>query len=111
MTACPSAIYNPPLPFSPKAVVAKLQHQANNGPPYIQHQATNALARILGLYDQTKDLAKRLAEPILGEPETNGKPKKKKLTNIQKVRILQRGGELPSEDDEEEGGEEDADPL
>ena len=55
--------HNPPLPFTPKAVIDRLRLRATNGADYVQLQATKALARILGLYDQTKSLAERLRDP------------------------------------------------
>ena len=101
---------NPPLPFSPKAVVSHLQHHATNGPAYVQLGATKALARILGLYDQTRDLAKRMAEPRLIESGPDAKPKKKKLSRIHRAQILARGEDPPPEEDEEEAQEQ-PDPL
>ena len=41
---------NPPLPFTSDAIVNQLRHQATNGPAYVQHSATRALAQIKGLY-------------------------------------------------------------
>ena len=55
--------HNPPLPFTPKAIIDRLRLRATNGADYVQLQATKALARILGLYDQTKPLAERLRDP------------------------------------------------
>ena len=43
---------NPPLPFNNDAIVNQLRHQATNGPAYVQHSATKALAHIKGLYAQ-----------------------------------------------------------
>ena len=64
MSACTIAQHhNPPLPFTPKAVIDRLRFRATNGAAYVQLQATKALARILGLYDQTKPLAERLRDP------------------------------------------------
>ena len=100
---------NPPLKLSPRAVLNQLRFHATNGPAYVQLGATKAIARNLGLYDQTKDLAQRLAEPILGEPETSAKPKKQKLSRILRAQILARGEDPPAED-EEEGSDQDDDP-
>lgn len=64
MSACTIAQpHNPPLPFTPKAVIDRLRLHATNGAAYVQLQATKALARILGLYDQSKPLAERLRDP------------------------------------------------
>ncbi len=43
---------NPPLPFTNEAIINRLRHQATNGPAYVQHSATKALAHIKGLYAQ-----------------------------------------------------------
>ena len=43
---------NPPLPFTNDAIINQLRHQATNGPAYVQHGATKALAHIKGLYAQ-----------------------------------------------------------
>ncbi len=43
---------NPPLPFTNDAIIDQLRHQATNGPAYVQHSATKALAHIKGLYAQ-----------------------------------------------------------
>ncbi len=46
---------NPPLEYSKKAIREHLQHHATNGPAYVQIQATNALARMIGLYEDAKN--------------------------------------------------------
>ena len=73
--------HNPPLEYSKKAIREHLQHHATNGPAHVQIQATKALARMIGLYedakqginhavDQVKDKAKdgglNLAERVAG---------------------------------------------
>ena len=45
---------NPPLPFTNDAIIDRLRHQATNGPAYVQHSATKALAHIKGLYAQAQ---------------------------------------------------------
>ncbi len=45
---------NPPLPFTNDAIIDQLRHQATNGPAYVQHSATKALAHIKGLYAQAQ---------------------------------------------------------
>ena len=45
---------NPPLEYNKKAIREHLQHHATNGPAYVQIQATNALARMIGLYEDAK---------------------------------------------------------
>ena len=46
--------HNPPLPFTRDAIINRLRHQATNGPAYVQHSATKALARLKGLYDEAR---------------------------------------------------------
>ena len=45
---------NPPLPFTRDAIVNQLRHQATNGPAYVQHSATKALAHLKGLYAEAR---------------------------------------------------------
>ena len=45
---------NPPLEYSKTAIREHLQLHATNGPAYVQIQATKALARMIGLYDDAK---------------------------------------------------------
>ena len=45
---------NPPLDYNKKAIREHLQFHATNGPAYVQIQATKALARMIGLYDDAK---------------------------------------------------------
>ena len=47
-----SGTANPPLPYTNDAIINRLRHQATNGPAYVQHGATKALAHIKGLYAQ-----------------------------------------------------------
>ncbi len=49
-----STTANPPLPFTADAIIDRLRHQATNGPAYVQHSATKALAHIKGLYAQAQ---------------------------------------------------------
>ena len=49
-----SGTANPPLPFTRDAIIDRLRHQATNGPAYVQHSATKALAHIKGLYAQAQ---------------------------------------------------------
>ena len=49
-----TAAANPPLPFTNDAIIDRLRHQATNGPAYVQHSATKALAHIKGLYAQAR---------------------------------------------------------
>ena len=53
---------NPPLEYSKKAIREHLQHHATNGPAYVQIQATNALARMIGLYEDAKQGITNAAE-------------------------------------------------
>ena len=62
---------NPPLPFTPRAVIDRFRFLANNAPYYVQIQATNALARILGLNDTKVPLYQRLADPLTEAPQTD----------------------------------------
>ena len=50
--------FNKPLAVNKTAIVNHLAHHATNGPAYVQLNATKALARITGLYDQARYEAK-----------------------------------------------------
>lgn len=45
---------NPPLEYKRTAIREHLQFHATNGPAHVQIQATKALARMIGLYDDAK---------------------------------------------------------
>ena len=53
MTAATMTV-NPPLPYTKKAIIDHLRHQATNGPAYVQLGATKTLARFIGLYEDAK---------------------------------------------------------
>ena len=53
---------NPPLEFSKKAIREHLQFHATNGPAYVQIQATKALARMIGLYEDARLIARQAFE-------------------------------------------------
>ena len=57
MTAATMTV-NPPLPYTKKAIIDHLRHQATNGPAYVQLGATKTLARFIGLYEDAKHAAK-----------------------------------------------------
>ena len=112
---------NPPLEYSKKAIREHLQHHATNGPAYVQIQATNALARMIGLYedakqglgeavDQAKDKAKEgglnFAERVAGL--MNGTIKATP-EEIKASRLCQ--DPFAEEEDEDHATEEDDDPL
>ena len=102
---------NPPLEFSKKAIREHLQFHATNGPAYVQIQATKALARMIGLYDDAKkgvndmvDKAKQTGQTLYEKAEAirNG---------THKVTAEELGDYLTAgTDDEEEGGTDEAEP-
>ena len=49
-----AATVNPPLPYTKDAIRDHLRHHATNGPAYVQIQATKALARMIGLFEEGK---------------------------------------------------------
>ena len=49
---------NPPLPFTKDAIIGNFQIHATNGPAYVQLQATRALARLKGMYEEARLLAR-----------------------------------------------------
>ena len=60
-----AATVNPPLPYTKDAIRDHLRHHATNGPAYVQIQATKALARMIGLFEDAKQAAKNQAERIV----------------------------------------------
>ncbi len=58
---------NPPLPYTRDAIIGHLQQHASNGPAYVQIQATKALARIMGLFDEAKSAIKDTIHHISDE--------------------------------------------
>lgn len=55
---------NPPLPFTRDAIINQLQRQATNGPAYVQHSATKALAHLKGLYAEARYEAKQRFDAV-----------------------------------------------
>ena len=58
MTIPTTGHFNPPLSVNKTAIINHLAHHATNGPAYVQLNATKALARLTGLYDQARYEAK-----------------------------------------------------
>ena len=61
---------NPPLAYTKEAIRGHLQHHATNGPAYVQIQATKALARMIGLYDEAKDAVGRTKDAALDKTKS-----------------------------------------
>lgn len=61
---------NPPLPFTRDAIIGQLQRQATNGPAYVQHSATKALAHLKGLYAEARYQAKHVVERAVEQAQT-----------------------------------------
>ena len=61
---------NPPLAYTKEAIRGHLQHHATNGPAYVQIQATKALARMIGLYDEAKDAAGRTKDAAVDKTKS-----------------------------------------
>ncbi|MCY3572517.1 MAG: hypothetical protein OXH19_14410 [Chloroflexi bacterium] len=55
---------NPPLPFTRDAIINQLQRQATNGPAYVQHSATKALAHLKSLYAEARYEAKQRFDAV-----------------------------------------------
>ena len=53
-----AATMNAPLPFTKEAIIGNFQIHATNGPAYVQLQATRALARLKGMYEEARLLAR-----------------------------------------------------
>ena len=97
---------NPPLAYTRQAIIDQLCHQATNGPAYVQHSATKALARTSGLYEagrligrQAFDAAVTRAEQLTADvveqvAEATGKLK----TGYARVVEIQNGAEVTEED-------------
>ena len=96
----------PALAYTRQAIIDQLCHQATNGPAYVQHSATKALARTSGLYEagrligrQAFDAAVKRAEQLTVDvveqvAETAGKLK----TGYARVVELQNGAKPTPEE-------------
>ena len=65
---------NPPLPFTKDAIIGNFQIHATNGPAYVQLQATRALARLKGMYEEARLLAReafKTQAPGHPQPQTD----------------------------------------
>ena len=97
---------NPPLAYTRQAIIDQLCRQATNGPAYVQHSATKALARTSGLYEagrligrQAFDAAVTRAEQLTADvveqvAEATGKLK----TGYARIAELRNGAEVTMED-------------
>ncbi len=102
---------NPPLEFSKKAIREHLQFHATNGPAYVQIQATKALARMIGLYDDAKNGFSEAVDNV----KQKGKSLHERMEAIRngthKVTREELGDyAIVTEEDEEEGGTDEAEP-
>ncbi len=112
---------NPPLAYTKEAIRGHLQHHATNGPAYVQIQATKALARMIGLYDEAKDAARKTKDAALEKTKDAVHPITKKLnTLMQQAGITElsdfscysrKKRDEPADEDEEEANSDDAEPL
>ena len=74
--------HNPPLPFTKDAIINRLRHQATNGPAYVQHSATKALARLKGLYDEARFEARAKFETARDAAREASDQATGKITNL-----------------------------
>ena len=94
---------NPPLPFTKEAIVNQLRHQATNGPTYVQHSATKALAHLKGLYAEARfeaRLAFETAREAVREAaeQVADQATEQVLTGYERVTELMNGAEVTEED-------------
>lgn len=97
---------NPPLDYTHQAIIDRLRQQATNGPAYIQHSATKALARTIGLFEigrlsgrhafeVARDVAEKLFDKVSGQAE----PAAEKIkTGYERIVEIQNGAELTPEE-------------
>ena len=52
----------PPVPYTADAIRAGIAHEAANGPSHVRIKALGMMARITGLYEQGKQIARLTAE-------------------------------------------------
>ena len=102
---------NPPLEFSKQAIRQHLQHHATNGPAYVQIQATKALARMIGLYDD----AKKGVNDMVDKAKQTGQTLYEKVEAIKngthKVTAEELGDYLTAGTDDEEAASQDDDDI
>ena len=94
---------NQPLPYTKQAIKDHLAYQATHGPAYVQFQATNAMARIMGLYEEgtlsVRQAFKDAQDAIKAAVETV----KDRVGGGKKVRLRARGG-TPERRASDQGG-------
>ena len=90
---------NPPLPFTKDAIVNQLRHQATNGPAYVQHSATKALAHLKGLYAEARYEARLAYEAARDALRDAAHEVTEKVSaGYQRVAELQNGAEPTPEE-------------
>ena len=115
MSAITSArAVNPPLQYSKDAIRQHLQFHATNGPAYVQIQATKALARMIGLYDDAKQTTKQAVSQVVNETKSAANSLYAKVEAIRTGQYIvtdeDLGDFLITNDDETEGQTDDLEP-
>ena len=117
MSAITSArAVNPPLQYSKDAIRQHLQFHATNGPAYVQIQATKALARMIGLYDDAKQTTKQAVSQVVNETKSAANSLYAKIQAIRSGEYVVTEEDLnyfkvdDTLDDEEEGTPDDIEP-
>ena len=107
--------HNPPLPYTRDAIIGNLQHHASNGPAYVQIQATTALARIMGLFNEAKEAIKGNLHRVSEEAMQRSRDLSTRITGLMSGELTPTAEELAelavvSNNAENETKEEDDEP-
>ncbi len=90
---------NPPLPFTKDAIVNQLRRQATNGPAYVQHSVTKALAHLKGLYAEARYEARLAYEAARDALRDVAQEVTEKISpGYQRIADIQNGSPLTEEE-------------
>ena len=111
----------PPVPYTDAAIKAGIAHEAANGPSHVRIKALGMMARINGLFEQGKQLARQLTQDAnqaaqqATEQISAGYRRATEIMNGAEVTEADLGGfarffkEADSEQEDEEGSTQDDD--
>ena len=86
--------HNPPLPFTREAIIGHFQHHASNGPAYVQIEATKALARIMGLFNEAKEAIKGNVHRVSEEAMQRSRDLSTRITGLMSGELTPTAEEL-----------------
>ena len=85
----------PPIPYTDAAIKAGIAHEAANGPSHVRIKALGMMARINGLFEQGKQLARQLTQDAA---QAVDQTTDKLAAGYQRVTALMNGAEPTAEE-------------